>query len=210
MDETNRFDFESAGLSYVTVATLLEEGVISITSGKRPKGGVARNRTGIVSLGGEHIDERLGRIDITKPKFVPIDFLKDEKFNDMKVQVGDLLICKDGARSGKVALATLDSFTENEPMLINEHLLKVRAEENEHKSLVKLAFIFFFSREGRAELDSAIAGTGQGGISVSRFQKIRIPIIEPEKLKSLIHEFDSTTLEQGFSFSDILGQVGNN
>lgn len=210
MDETNRFDFESAGLSHVTVGTLLEQKVISITSGKRPKGGVARNRTGIVSLGGEHIDERLGRIDLTKPKFVPIDFLKDEKANDMKVRVGDLLICKDGARSGKVALATHDGLIENEPMLINEHLLRIRGEENGVQMQVKLAFIFFFSREGRAELDSAIAGTGQGGISVSRFQKVRIPIVEPGKLKSLFEEFDSVALKQGFSFSELLSRAGNN
>ncbi len=204
LDSTNRFDFESAGLDFVTVGSLLAENQISITSGKRPKGGVARNRSGIISLGGEHIDERIGRIDISKPKYVPNTFLNDERSSDMAIRTGDLLVCKDGARSGKVALATQQDFVGSDPVLINEHLLRVRALDEIHRSQLEVAFLFFFSREGRAELDSAIAGTGQGGISVSRLQKVRVPVLDSDLAASIFKEYESNTLEQGFSFHDLV------
>lgn len=210
LDSSNRFEFASAGLASSTIGELLELGQISITSGKRPKGGVARNRSGIVSLGGEHIDERLGKVDISKPKFVPADFLNDEKVSDMSLRPGDLLICKDGARSGKVAIVEPGDLKEHQLLLINEHLLRVRLEDDSLGFQLRLTYIFFFSREGRAELDSAIAGTGQGGISVSRLKKVRMPRLDHASTLRILGCFDEGNFEQGYSFENLVASALSN
>ena len=107
-------------------------------SGSRPKGGVQKNNEGIISLGGEHIDAYTGRINLDKLKYIPIEYAKTMPINT-KVVENDILICKDGALTGKIALAK----NINNEMYINEHILKVRfSNEVNQKFIFYYLFIF--------------------------------------------------------------------
>lgn len=204
LNTETRFDFAAAGLESQTLGDLIDDSTISVTSGKRPSGGVARIRSGILSLGGEHVNERLGTLDFSTPKYVPLDFLEDPRIPDMVLRTGDLVVCKDGARSGKVALVSLDTQNEEAPILINEHLYRIRVESAQQPQLAQLLFLFFLSAEGRAELNSSVAGTGQGGISKSRLRKVMVPKCQDVLIQKALEKAEGMKFEQGFKFSDIL------
>ena len=110
----------------------LEEDVILIT-GSRPKGGAIEE--GIPSLGGEHITED-GRIIFTEQnaKYIPDKFFK--LMPKGKVEVNDILINKDGANTGKVAILKVKFHPH---IAINEHLFILRSKKLfEQKYLVLL------------------------------------------------------------------------
>jgi len=204
MDQTTRFDFEAAGISSTSIGELVEKGHLKITSGKRPRGGVAQIRSGVLSLGGEHIEERLGSLDLKKPKFVPMSFLSEPKISDMTIEKGDILICKDGARSGKVAIVENHRSDDNQPVLINEHIYRLRFSDDSAEGSNLGVFFFFFSKEGRAELESAVGGTGAGGISLERLYKVRVPELTDEKLQHFSAKLSDNQLEQGFGFEELI------
>jgi len=89
-----------------------------IESGNRPTGGVGNIHSGALSLGGEHIHSSSGSIDLSSPKFVPLEFFNSASRGILKA--GDILLCKDGALTGKVAF--LRKELEGRPAMVNEHV----------------------------------------------------------------------------------------
>ena len=146
----------------------LPEGWIEITldqilqtleSGSRPKGGVRGIKEGVPSIGGEHINEKGGfRFDTIK--FVPHNFFK--QMNHGQIQTGDILIVKDGATTGKVALVRED-FPYN-PAAINEHVFICRPVKVVYSPFL---FYFLFSKEGQDRILENFRGSAQGGINQS-------------------------------------------
>ena len=137
-DRTEKF-FES----HTTIDSNLPEGWVEITlsqilqvleSGSRPKGGVRGIKEGVPSIGGEHINEN-GGFRFDKIKFVPHNFFKKMTYGH--IQTGDVLIVKDGATTGKVALVRED-FPYN-PAVVNEHVFICRPIEG-----VYPPFLFHF------------------------------------------------------------------
>jgi type I restriction enzyme S subunit len=90
--------------------------VAQFQTGQREKGG-ARTDQGIISVGGEHITED-GQINfMSSPKYVSREFFQNMATG--KVNPGDILVVKDGARTGKSA------FVRQVPptgMAVNEHV----------------------------------------------------------------------------------------
>ncbi|MDE0553589.1 MAG: N-6 DNA methylase [Candidatus Poribacteria bacterium] len=106
-----------------------------IESGNRPKGGVENISSGAWSLGGEHIHPTTGRIDLSTPKYVPLDFYHGSSKGLLKEN--DILLCKDGALTGKIAL--LREELNNEYAMVNEHVFLLRC-----NSRLKQYYIFYF------------------------------------------------------------------
>jgi len=98
--------------------------VATFETGKRPKGG-ALAKGEVWSVGGEHITEG-GSIDFYRsPKYIPMEFYRSMRKG--KLQEGDTLIVKDGARSGKA------SFVVSLPhrwIAVNEHVFIVRSKDS--------------------------------------------------------------------------------
>ena len=158
-------------------------------SGSRPKGGVKKNNEGIISLGGEHINAYTGRINLDKLKYIPVEYAKTMSINT-KVLENDILICKDGALAGKIALAK----NINNDMYINEHILKVRF-SNE----VNQKFIFYYLFIFNNVLKELKTGAAQGGLNRDNFGNLSVPIPSIEKQKeivSLMEEHEDIILEQ--------------
>ncbi|MEZ0322513.1 MAG: restriction endonuclease subunit S [Thermus sp.] len=142
--------------------------VAEIQTGKREKGG-ARTDCGVFSIGGEHITED-GRIDfLSSPKYVSNSFFDSIKKG--KVQLGDTLVVKDGARTGKSA------FVRQIPPMgiaVNEHVFIIRPKG---KNTVEGEFIGFYFRSAIAweQIRSAYHGL-IGGINKREMASFILPL----------------------------------
>ena len=142
---------------------------LHIESGKRPAGGVSFNTSGAYSLGGEHIHKDNGYLDLKSVKYVPQAFYDDAKKG--KIQSGDILLCKDGALTGKVALVR-DELNGIFAMA-NEHIFVIRCAE---ESTQKYLFHVLHSEIGQQLLKENTTGAAQGGLNSTNFKNIRVPL----------------------------------
>ena len=142
---------------------------LHIESGTRPAGGVSFNTSGAYSLGGEHIHKDNGYLDLKSVKYVPQAFYDDAKKG--KIQSGDILLCKDGALTGKVALVR-DELNGIFAMA-NEHIFVIRCAE---ESTQKYLFHVLHSEIGQRLLKENTTGAAQGGLNSKNFKNIRVPL----------------------------------
>lgn len=162
----------------------LGEFAIDIQSAKRPSGGVGKYESGALSLGGEHIDNKSGYIKLNNPKYVPIEFYEDFVSQDKGiVKKFDILICKDGALTGKIAMVR-DEFI-NQFAMINEHIFLLRCD-----NIVKQKYLFYIlhSNSGQQALKSKITGSAQGGVNKTNLESILIPNVDSEIQKQIVAE----------------------
>jgi type I restriction enzyme S subunit len=156
----------------------------SIESGSRPKGGIIDIKEGILSLGGEHIDRKKGKINFEPQKLVTREFF--DSMTKGKVKNNDILINKDGAWTGKVGLLECG---ENEMLAVNEHNFILRAISINQK----YAFYFFFSELGQKQIIRTISGSAQPGINSKFLKDIYIPIppiSEQQKIAEILSTVD--------------------
>ncbi len=156
--------------------------VVQYFTGNRPSGGVGQIKEGALSLGGEHIGKD-GYIDLSTAKYVPQDFYtvntKGHIFD------GDVLMCKDGALTGKVALVRneLNGLCS----MVNEHVFILRSVFLTHPYL----FYFLFSNNGQTQIKNRISGAAQGGLNSTNLKSIQIPVPPLPTQQSIVSELDS-------------------
>lgn len=151
-----------------------------LEAGSRPSGGVARIREGVPSLGGEHVGYD-GSVELTSMKFVSESFFAQS--NSGHIFKEDILICKDGAQTGKVAYVGGDFPYDN--AMVNEHLYILRAND---RILQKYLFYFLFSDLGQALLRVSVTGQAQGGLNRPNLNNIRVPIVDKIVQKSTLEK----------------------
>lgn len=157
-----------------------------LISGLRPKGGSLDS--GIPSLGGEHITSD-GRINFSDEngRYIPKKFF--EFMTKGKIKRGDILINKDGANTGKVAILKKDFYPN---MAINEHLFILRSREFFDYSYL---FYWIFSHLGQKQIKYKITGSAQPGLS-SRFTKnffvLKPPLPEQHKIAVILETVDNS------------------
>ncbi|MDR2693937.1 MAG: N-6 DNA methylase [Chitinispirillales bacterium] len=159
---------------------------IKIESGKRPKGGVSEYLSGIPSLGGEHIGTN-GKINITKMKFVPEAYFLSARQGILEDL--DILLCKDGALTGKVALFEKTEFPYSQGM-INEHVFALKT-QNEISQ--KFVFYALYSSQGQKILKANVTGTAQGGLNRTNLENIQIPFPPMNVQKNIVAEIELLT-----------------
>lgn len=152
-------------------------------AGRRPKGGVSEIVNGVLSLGGEHIDEEMGTLSLEKKKFVSQEFYDESQRSH--VRCGDILVCKDGARTGKSAYCR-DLPTE---CCVNEHLFIIRARQETISQ--DFLFYFMFSTFFRKQVDKWAGGKkGQAGLNQKHFTKILIPFFGMDAQSMIVKVID--------------------
>ena len=153
------------GWQWITLENVLQ----TLETGKRPKGGVLHQDSGVLSISAEHMTPS-GGIDTSVKRFVPVDFYRAMKKG--KVQLGDVLVVKDGATTGKTAYA--DSNLAGEPIVVNEHVFICRP----NRDVVNPRFLFYWlwSEEGWAQIRTCYQGSTIGGINRSFIQKVTVPL----------------------------------
>ncbi|NJO92727.1 MAG: restriction endonuclease subunit S, partial [Chloroflexia bacterium] len=157
----------------------------TLESGKRPKGGVGEYQDGVPSLGGEHIGLD-GKIKVSSEnlRFVPHDYF--ENSTQGKLENLDILICKDGALTGKVALFYKNEINHSLAM-INEHVFLLRTNK---KAVQKFLFNLLLSRTGQDILKANISGQAQGGLNRANLLDIRFPLPPKNIQEKIVSEIE--------------------
>ena len=153
-------------------------------SGSRPKGGVGSYTDGVPSLGGEHITKH-GAITFSPLKLIPEEFYNHS--DKGHVQIGDILLCKDGAQSGKIAI--VDHLGEHGKAMINEHVFILRS--NERVCLQHFLFSLLFSENGQKILRSKVKGRAIGGINTKNLKSIEIPLPPMSVQRRIVKSIDA-------------------
>ncbi len=152
-------------------------------SGKRPKGGIREENEGeAISLGGEQIGKD-GSLELSKIPYVSYDFYKNSTKG--KVQNEDILICKDGALTGKTCFVDFSLFP-SEKVMVNEHVYIIRSNEN-----ISQKFLFYFTITDLFQSqvkDLAYRKKGQPGLNKDHFEKIKIPLISKSIQNQIVDE----------------------
>ena len=153
---------------------------ISYESGNRPKGGInSEDEREAINLGGEQINID-GSVDLSHIPYVSYEFYeKSEKGN---VKDLDILLCKDGALTGKTCLVNFDIFPVKEVM-VNEHVYIIRGNEK-----ISQKFLFYLTKNilFQSQIkDLAYRKKGQPGLNSDHIRLIKIPKI-PEPIQDQI------------------------
>lgn len=177
---------ESVVLPNSWVETSLDQIILSLESGSRPKGGVSHYQEGVPSLGGEHLNSE-GGFKFDRIRFVPEEFA--QKMKKGLIAADDILLVKDGATTGKISFVS-NNFPYKHAV-INEHLFLIRMPKEIDK---KWIFYQLWSREGRRDILKDFKGAAQGGISNKFIEYVRIalpPISEQRRIVQKIEELFS-------------------
>ena len=171
-------------------ATMLNELLISLESGSRPKGGVRGIKKGTPSIGGEHLKYD-GTFDFSSLKYVPEEFAN--AMTKGHIQTADILIVKDGATTGKTSF--VDGSFPFKEAFVNEHVFICRPSK-----LIEPRFLFRFlmSKDGQDRILENFQGSAQGGINLSFASNTEIPLAPLNeqrrivaKLEKLLHRVDT-------------------
>jgi type I restriction enzyme S subunit len=157
--------------------------LVKIETGKRAKGG-ALEKGNVASIGGEHIDNE-GNILWDNMKFIPEDFY--DCLKQGKVNLGDILLVKDGATTGKVAIVKNLKYRK---AAVNEHVFIIRSKSNRLDN--KFLFYYMFSKFGQSQIKTRFHGL-IGGIIKSDLETILIPLpslYEQQKIAEILSTVD--------------------
>ena len=143
-------------------ATRFKYGIEIIESGKRD----LVEHSDILSIGGEHIGTNY-KLNLKNLKYLSEDFYHKNKKG--RIQVGDILIVKDGATIGKTAY--IDVYQLTQKMFLNEHVYRIVA----HKYIYYFILSLFFQSKIWSENNSS----AQEGLNLSTIKNI--PILKPLK-----------------------------
>jgi type I restriction enzyme S subunit len=154
-------------------------------SGSRPKGGIKDEDEGeAISLGGEQIGVD-GNLDLSKIPYVSFDFYDNSTKG--KVQDNDILICKDGALTGKTCWVEFSLFPSSQVM-VNEHVYILRG-----NSEINQKFLFYYTTTDLFQSqikDLAYKKKAQPGLNLDHFKKIKIPLIPQETQDKIVAQIE--------------------
>lgn len=198
-DMTESFQSQINNLwTVVPLGTVL----ISLESGKRPKGGVKDIKTGIPSLGGEHLNSD-GGFKFENIRYIPEEFALNMLRGQIKQD--DILIVKDGATTGKISFVNRDFPYSN--AVVNEHVFICRISKFIDP---KFIFYFLFSETGQKRILENFKGSAQGGINSSFSAETLIslaPLNEQKRIVNKIEELLSELDHAVESFKKIQKQL---
>jgi type I restriction enzyme S subunit len=176
------------GWAWATV----DDTLLALESGSRPRGGVRGIREGIPSIGGEHVLYS-GGFDFTNTRYIPEEYYESMKKG--KIARNDVLVVKDGATTGKTGFVS-GSFPFSEAA-VNEHVFILRVFEE----YMEPTYLFFWMQSpfGQQCVKDNFRGTAQGGINTSFVKNSQIPIsplAEQQRIVAKIEEL-FTQLDAG-------------
>ncbi len=164
-------DFENS-LIEKSECIFLKELLQMLESGSRPTGGVGNIESGILSFGATHVS-RDGYIDTSKAKYIPIEY--HQKNLATATKINDLLLVKDGATTGKIAMI---QKPKHENQNINEHVFLMRLKNN-----VNPIFLLSYLKSsfGNMQIKREITGATVTGLTKDVVNALKIPLPPLEK-----------------------------
>lgn len=168
------------------VTCSLQEILQSLESGTRPRGGVRGIKSGIPSIGGEHLTSR-GAFNFESIKYVPKEFAK--KMSKGQIKEGDILIVKDGATTGKVAF--VDSQFPFPAAVVNEHVFICRPAKDVNP---KYLYYYLLSNEGQSRILDNFKGSAQGGINKTFIENCDLPLAPFKEEERIVNKIENFSL----------------
>ena len=160
----------------------IEDIIISLESGSRPKGGVKGIESGIPSIGGEHVNN-IGGFNFDKIRFIPFAYY--ESIRKGHIEINDILIVKDGATTGKTSY--VESSFPYKKAVVNEHVFILKTSKI---IISKLIFYFLWSEKGKANILANFQGSAQGGINRQFITNTLIPFPPLNEQKRIVAKLD--------------------
>ena len=151
---------------------------LDLSTGKRMKGGGLSDGD-VLSIGGENIDN-FGNLIFEKKLFISEEFFMQMK--NGKIEENDILMMKDGAKTGKIAFVDKDIKAAT-----NEHLFIIRARKKYY--IQKYLFYFFLSDFGQMQIQNFFHGI-IGGVTRDDIFDIKVPNQTLEKQNFVVSKFD--------------------
>jgi len=164
-------NFENALINkgeYVLLKKILQ----ILESGSRPTGGVGNIESGVLSFGGTHVSSD-GYIDTSKAKYIPIEY--HQKNLATATKIDDLLLVKDGATTGKIAII---QKAEHENQNINEHVFLMRLKDSVNPIYL---LSYLKSSFGNMQIKREITGATVTGLTKDVVNTLKIPLPPLEK-----------------------------
>lgn len=162
-----------------------------LLTGNRPTGG-GHDEGKYISIGGTQIDSG-GYIDLHDLVYIPEEYF--EKVSDTQLQRHDILMVKDGANTGDVAI-----LWEDRPDIVtNEHVMTLRLRDDVNPPYI---FYYLLSHEGWRQLKGTITGSAQEGMNKSFAGKVEITYPSPEEQHKIASVF--CTVDQAIQLQDDL------
>lgn len=151
---------------------------IELTTGKRMKGG-GLIEGDVISIGGENIDNH-GNLIFDRCLYISQEFY--ESMKNGVIRKDDILMMKDGAKTGKIAYVDIDLVGAT-----NEHLFILRA--NEKFILQKFLFYFLMSDYCQSQIQSFFHGI-IGGVTKENVFDLKLAEHEISEQTTIITLFD--------------------
>lgn len=140
--------------------------------------------SGVLSVGGEHIGWQ-GQWLLDNPRFISPDF-----FNSMKtghVHRGDILLVKDGATIGKVAIADPPPTNRS---AVNEHVFILRVRKDHYP---KFYFYVIQSSMTQQQIQREIRGSAQPGLNAEFRNVVNVPVPSRPHQRAIVNYLDRET-----------------
>jgi type I restriction enzyme S subunit len=139
----------------------------TLESGRREVSDTESFEGGALSIGGEHIGWQ-GQWQLDHPRYVSREFFS--AMSSGKIQKNDVLLVKDGATIGKVAIAKELPAVE---AAVNEHVFLLRFSEQNHPN-----FYFYFIQSSLAQdqIQLEVRGSAQPGLN----SEFRNAVVAPQ------------------------------
>ncbi|MCX5811230.1 MAG: restriction endonuclease subunit S [Proteobacteria bacterium] len=151
----------------------------ALESGRREISDTEEYISGALSIGGEHIGWQ-GQWKLSNPRFVPLDFY--EKMSTGRIHQNDVLLVKDGATIGKVAIAEQLPASQS---AVNEHVFLLRFSD---ANCPKFYFYFIQSSIAQDQIKLEVRGSAQPGLN-SEFRNSVIAPNPPYEQQQTIADF---------------------
>jgi len=160
----------------------LEDLLSELLTGSRPTGG-GLDEGGYISIGGTQVNSE-GYIDLHDLVYIPEDYFA--KIKETQLQKHDILVVKDGANTGDVAIA----WESDDRIVTNEHLFTLRADSSINPPYL---FYFLLSHRGWKQINGTITGSAQEGINRGFTGKVDVQypqLPEQRKIATVLYTVD--------------------
>ena len=160
----------------------LEDLLSELLTGSRPTGG-GLDEGEYISIGGTQVNSG-GYIDLHDLVYIPEDYF--EKVRETQLQKHDILVVKDGANTGDVAIA----WESDDCIVTNEHLFTLRADSSINSPYL---FYFLLSHQGWKQINGTITGSAQEGINRGFTGKVSVqypPLSKQRKIATVLYTVD--------------------
>lgn len=185
--------FEFQNQSKIKIRELVEES--DLISGNRPKGGVDQYVDGVISIGGTHIGGD-GRLNLEELDYVPEEYY--DMHEELLIKSNDIIMCKDGAQTGKVALIDEDYALTS---IINEHVFIIRSNVNINQ---KYLFHMLNNEKAKQKIKIEAKKIAQPGLDRESLFSIDIPYPKLDHQIEILEKIERMNKEKEFMINKII------